>query len=130
LLTLSAVAFRLYRQKSAIREGASVLLAEAVNDTGDPELSAVTAVLRNGLAESAYFNLVEQSKVRETLQEMSKPPDLPLTPEITREVAWRAGANATVFGTVSRLGADYLLSVRFELTGGEPQSPAGHWTKQ
>jgi predicted negative regulator of RcsB-dependent stress response len=119
-LALGMAAFLLWPGRAAVSEGSSVLLAEVINRTGDQQLNAVTDLLRAQLGQSAYFNLVDTSRVREVLQRMVRSRDEPLTGETAREVAWRSGIPVVISGTLSQLGSGYILNLYLERIGDRP----------
>jgi eukaryotic-like serine/threonine-protein kinase len=110
-----------------IREGSWVLLSQVENFTRDPELDAVTDVLREQLGQSPRFNLVDGERVREMLQRMRRDSNQKLDPPTLREVAWRDGAPLVIFGTLSRLSQDYTLNLKIERVSNHPDAPAASW---
>jgi serine/threonine protein kinase/tetratricopeptide (TPR) repeat protein len=111
---------------SAVADGASVLLSEIENRTGDAQLDAVTDILRSQLTQSAHFNLVDAARSETILERMVRSPGERLKPETAREVAWRAGSALVVLGSVAQLGADYVLNLQIEKLAGQPR-PAETW---
>jgi len=107
-----------------IQPGATVLVAELVNDTGDPTLNGVTELMRSQLGQSTLLNIVDGQRVRATLRQMGKGLDEQVGPDVVREVAWRLQSTLVVFGTASRIGPDYVLTIQLETRGGQPQAPA------
>lgn len=90
----------------------SIVVADFQNLTNDPALGAVLGrVLQIELAQSPYLNLLSQQNVGETLQQMERPKDSPLTPALAQEVCARNQADAVVSGTVARVGASYLVTL-------------------
>ncbi|HEY2800998.1 MAG TPA: tetratricopeptide repeat protein [Chthoniobacterales bacterium] len=56
--------------------------------------------------------MVSDPSIARTLTLMSKPKDLRLTPELAREVGQRLGSAATIEGSISALGTQYVLSLK------------------
>jgi eukaryotic-like serine/threonine-protein kinase len=112
-----------HRPSSSVAAGASLLVSEISNLTGDPQLSAVADVLRVQLAQSAHFNLLDGDRIRETLKQMIRPPDQKLEVPVAREVALRSATPLVVYGTVSPLGAGYGLGLVMERIEGQPRTP-------
>ena len=104
--------------------GAQLLLANFENASGDPHMSAVTALLRDQLGQSRHVNLVDDALLVGTLRRMSIKVGGALKPEVAREAAWRMRVPLVVFGAITRLGADYNLDVQLVETGHTPQAPA------
>ena len=107
----------------SVSAGASLFLTDISNATADQQLDAVTEVLRNQLAQSAHFNLLEAGRVRETLTMMTRPPDARLDLPLAREVALRSKTPLLLYGTLSPLGAGYGLSLVLEKIEGQPRTP-------
>jgi eukaryotic-like serine/threonine-protein kinase len=112
-----------HRPTSSVAAGASLLVSEISNLTGDSQLNAVADVLRVQLAQSAHFNLLDGDRVRETLKRMLRPPDQKLEVPVAREVALRSATPLVVYGTVSPLGAGYGLGLVVERIEGQPRTP-------
>ncbi len=121
---------RFGRVEALVPEGSFALLANVENHTGDAQLNAVIVpVLENQLRQSAYLNLVEDSRVRDVLQRMLQPPDRVLDLPTAREVAWREGIPLVISGSLAQLGAAYLLNIRLDRTGTRPDEPANSWSQ-
>jgi len=105
-----------------VKPGASLLLTDISNATGDTQLSAITDVLRVQLAQSAHFNLLDGERIKETLVRMTRP-DAKLDVPVAREVAFRSGTPLLVYGTLSPLGAEYGLTLVIERIEGQPRTP-------
>jgi len=90
----------------------NIVLADFQNLTNDPSLGVVLGkVLQIELAQSPYLNLLTPQRVGETLQQMERPKDAPLAPELAQEVCARNQADAVISGTVARVGARYLVTL-------------------
>jgi len=90
-----------------------IVLADFTNTTGDPVFDGT---LRQGLAsqfeQTPFLTLVSDSIIAQTLTRMSKPRDARLTPELAREVGQRLGGAATIEGSISALGTQYVVSLK------------------
>jgi len=100
----AAIWYREHRPSAAVAAGASLMLSEISNATGDPQLNAVGDVLRVQLAQSAHFNLLDSDRMKDTLARMTRPPDQKMDLPMVREVALRSATPLVVYGTVSPLG--------------------------
>jgi tetratricopeptide (TPR) repeat protein len=109
-----------------IAEGATVLLAEIRNHTGDPRFDGTTEVMRSQLSQSPHFSLLDAGRIRDVLMQMTKPPDTPLEPAVAREVAWRTGARRVIFGAVSRVGDNYSLDLGIQQPDNTPLRARAH----
>jgi hypothetical protein len=72
----------------ALTEKDTILLSDFVNTTGDPVFDdALKQALAVSLQQSPFLNLVSNEQVQETLRYMSRPPNTPMTQDVTREVS-------------------------------------------
>ena len=117
VLLLVLLGFIAYRSRSASTHALgrtdTVLLGDFVNKSDD---AAFDEILREalfiGLAQSPFLNVVPDHKVAETLKQMGRPADAPVTGETALEVCQRAGAKALLAGSITRLGTQYVISIR------------------
>jgi eukaryotic-like serine/threonine-protein kinase len=102
-----------FRQSKALTDKDTIVLGDFTNTTGDPVFDGT---LRQGLAsqleQTPFLTLVSDSIIAQTLTQMSKPRDAQLTPELAREIGQRRGAAATIEGSISALGAQYVVSLK------------------
>jgi serine/threonine protein kinase len=91
----------------------TIVLAEFANTTGDPVFDGT---LRQGLSaqlqQSPFLSLISDERIAQTLTLMAKPKDARLTPDIAREVCQRTASAATIEGSISNLGSQYVLDVK------------------
>ena len=91
----------------------TIILADFTNTTGDPVFDGA---LRQGLSvqleQSPFLSIVPEQQVQQTLQMMGQKPDARLTPEIARELCQRTGSAAVLDGSITQIGAPYLLTVK------------------
>src|SRR5205085_3500506 len=68
----------------------TVVLADFVNKTGDPIFDdTLKTVLGIALRESPFLSLLSEDRIHETLTQMTRPVDTPLTAGVAREVCQR-----------------------------------------
>jgi serine/threonine protein kinase/predicted negative regulator of RcsB-dependent stress response len=129
LVSLFTVLLRLYEKKAdpKVASGATVLLTEIQNSTGDKRFDSTTELLRHQLLQSPYFNLMDGRRIRNMLTQMTRQPDSPLDPPTAREVALRAGAPRVIFGTMSSVGDNYVLDVIIERPDNDPHRARRQW---
>jgi tetratricopeptide (TPR) repeat protein/predicted Ser/Thr protein kinase len=100
------------RKAHALTDKDTIVLGDFTNTTGDPVFDST---LRLGLSvqlqQSPFLSLVSEERIRQTLRLMDKPPDAPLTPEITRDVCQRLGSKAYIGGSIASLGSDYVIGL-------------------
>ena len=95
-----------------LTEKDTVLLADFVNNTGDPVFDdALKQALTIQLNQSPFLNIVSDRKIEETLRLMGQPAAQRITPELAREVCLRTGSKATVLGSISNLGGQYVIGL-------------------
>ena len=95
-----------------LTEKDSVLLADFDNKTGDPVFDdALKQALTIGLSQSPFLNIVSDHKIEETLRLMGQPTTQHITPELAQEVCIRTGSKATVLGSISNLGGQYVIAL-------------------
>jgi len=88
------------------------VLADFANTTGDPVFDdALKQGLRVQLEQSPFLNVVSDQKVNEELQLMGRPKDEHLSLYLAREVCQRLGSKAVLAGSISRLGAHYVVGL-------------------
>lgn len=91
----------------------SVVLAEIVNNTGDPVFdTTLRQALEVELEQSPYLMLVPEQRIQKALRMMGKPPDASLTDDLVSEVCQRIGGEAAVNGWIAKLGSQYVLGLR------------------
>lgn len=98
--------------KPILKEADKFLIAEFENKTGDEEFNGVLRQpLAVSLAQSPFITLIPDGQIRQTLKQMEKKSDEPLTFEIAREIAQRRGIKAFLNGTIETKGVQYLITL-------------------
>jgi len=91
----------------------TIVVADFVNSTGD---SVFDGTLRQGLSaqleQSPFLNLLSERSIEQTLSLMAQPKDSRLTSKLANEVCQRTGSIATIEGTVSSLGSQYVIGLK------------------
>ena len=94
-----------------LTEKDSVLLTDFVNKTDDPVFDdALKQALTIQLSQSPFLNIVSDRKIEETLRLMRQPAQR-ITPDLAREICIRTGSKATVLGSISSLGSQYVIGL-------------------
>ncbi len=113
ILLIAGVLYYRSHQATSLTDKDRIVLADFANTTGDPVFDAT---LRQGLAsqleQTPFLTLISDSIIAHNLTLMSKPRDARLTPDLAREVGQRLGAAATIEGSISALGAEYVVSLK------------------
>jgi eukaryotic-like serine/threonine-protein kinase len=101
------------RRAHALTEKDTIVLADFANATGDPVFDGT---LRQGLSaqleQSPFLSLISDERIAQTLTLMSQPKQARLTHELAREVCQRTGSAATIEGSISSLGSQYVLGLK------------------
>ena len=105
--------FRSRQATTRLTEKDSIVLAEFTNTTGDPVFDGT---LRQGLSsqleQSPFLSLVSEQRVIQTLALMAQPKDARFTRELAREVCQRTASAATIEGSISSLGSQYVVGLK------------------
>ena len=101
------------RKAQALTEKDTVVLGDFTNTTGDAIFDdTLKTALNVSLRQSPFLNVLSDSEVTKTLQEMTRPAGAKLIPEVARELCQRAGSKAYLAGTIGSLGSDYVLGLK------------------
>jgi DNA-binding winged helix-turn-helix (wHTH) protein/tetratricopeptide (TPR) repeat protein len=91
----------------------SLLVADFRDLTSDPDFAkALRQGLEVQLQQSPYLNLVSEAHIQRALRLMGQSPETQLTGQLAREVCVRSGAAALLEGSIQKVGARYVLSLR------------------
>ena len=89
------------------------VLADFANSTGDAVFDdTLKTALSVSLRQSPFLNVLSDSQVAKTLQQMTRPANTKLTPGVTRELCQRAGSKAYLAGSIGSLGSEYVLGLK------------------
>jgi serine/threonine protein kinase/tetratricopeptide (TPR) repeat protein len=101
------------RKAHALTDKDTIVLSDFTNTTGDAIFDdTLKTALHVSLRQSPFLNVLSDSEVAKTLQEMTRPADTKLTPGIARELCQRAGSKAYLAGTIGSLGSQYVLGLK------------------
>lgn len=91
----------------------TIVLSDFANSTGDSVFDdTLKTALSVSLRQSPFLNVLTESQVAKTLQQMTQPPGTRLTPELARELCQRAGSKAYLAGAIGRLGSEYVVGLK------------------
>ena len=115
-LLLLLIAGGLYWRSHAtpkLTEKDTIVLADFANSTGDAIFDdTLKTALNVSLRQSPFLNVLSDSKVAKTLEQMTRPAGTKLTPELARELCQRTGSRANVAGVIGSLGSKYVLELK------------------
>jgi serine/threonine protein kinase/tetratricopeptide (TPR) repeat protein len=91
----------------------TIVLADFTNTTGDPVFDGT---LRQGLSlqleQSPFLNLLSDRRIAQTLSLMAQSKDARITGELARDVCQRTASAATIEGSISTLGSQYVVGLK------------------
>ena len=116
LLVAAVVTSGLYYRSHRVgklTDADTIVISDFANSTGDPVFDKA---LRQGLAaelqQSPFFNLLSDQRIAQTLGLMARPKDALLVQGLAREVCQRTDSRATIDGSISSLGSQYILGLK------------------
>ena len=90
----------------------AIVLADFTNRTGDTVFDdTLRQALSVELAQSPFFNIVSDQKIRDTLKLAGRSPGERLTPDLTRDLCQRTGSKAYLGGSIANLGSHYVIGL-------------------
>jgi eukaryotic-like serine/threonine-protein kinase len=96
----------------AFSERDSVVIADFANTTGEPVFDdTLKEALEVQLRQSPFLSVVPEQRMQGTLRLMGRGPDEKLTPAVARDVCERTASKAMIGGSISQLGASYVISL-------------------
>jgi tetratricopeptide (TPR) repeat protein len=103
-----------FRSRHApLTEKDTIVLSDFTNSTGDAIFDdTLKTALNVSLRQSPFLNVLSDSEVTETLQQMTRPADTKLTPMVARELCQRTGSKAYLAGSIGSLGSEYVLGLK------------------
>jgi serine/threonine protein kinase/tetratricopeptide (TPR) repeat protein len=112
-LVAGGLYYRSHQQSTRLTEKDTIVLADFSNSTGDTVFDdTLKTALSVSLRQSPFLNVLSDSQVAKTLQQMTRPVGTKLTPEVARELCQRAGSKAYLAGSIGSLGSQYVLGLK------------------
>jgi DNA-binding winged helix-turn-helix (wHTH) protein/Flp pilus assembly protein TadD len=112
-VTLAAGGYFYFHRTPKLTDKDTIVLADFRNTTGD---AVFDDTLRQGLSvqleQSPFLNLLSDDRISQTLALMAQPKDARLTQALAREVCQRTASAATIEGSISTLGNQYVLGLK------------------
>ncbi len=113
LLALAAGGYFFLHRPPKLTEKDTVVLADFANTTGDPVFDGT---LRQGLSaqleQSPFLNLLSDERISHALSLMAQPKNAQLTPQLASDLCQRTGSAATIEGSISSLGSQYVIGLK------------------
>jgi tetratricopeptide (TPR) repeat protein len=96
----------------AFTERDTILVADFANTTGDPVFDdALKQAVSVQLQQTPFVTLLADQRIARTLRLMQRQPDEPVVGQVARELCQRAGAKATVEGSIAPLGSSFVMTL-------------------
>src|SRR6202521_1274263 len=113
LLVAGGPYYRTHHQSNRLTEKDTIVIADFANSTGDAVFDdTLKTALNITLRQSRFLNVLSDSEVAKTLQQMTRPARTKLTPEVVGELCQRAGSRAYIAGSIGSLGSQYVLGLK------------------
>jgi tetratricopeptide (TPR) repeat protein len=113
LLIAGGLFYRSRHQAKRLTAKDTIVLADFANTTSDGIFDdTLKTGLNVSLRQSPFLNVLSDSEVTKTLQQMTRPGSTKLTPEITRELCQRVGSKAYLAGSIGSLGSEFVLDLK------------------
>src|SRR6266567_1240150 len=113
LLVAGGLYYRAHHQSNRLTEKDSIVIADFANSTGDAVFDdTLKTALNISLRQSPFLNVLSDSEVAKTLQQMTRPASTKLTPVVVGELCQRAGSRAYIAGSIGSLGSQYVLGLK------------------
>jgi len=114
LLVCAVIAFVLYRRKTALvlAPKDTIVLADFENTTGEPIFNdTLREALQVGLAQSPIVHVLSDRNAAVVFKQMGHTPEDRIAGRTAIELCKRVGGKVTVQGSISSLGATYLIGL-------------------
>src|SRR5229473_594466 len=97
----------------ALTEKDTIVLADFANSTGDAVFDdTLKTALSVSLRQSPFLNVLSDSEVAKTLQQMTLPPSTKLASDTARELCLRTRSKGYIAGAIGSLGSKYVLELK------------------
>jgi len=113
VVAAAAIGVLLYTSRTrAFSERDPVVIADFINTTGEAVFDdTLKEALDVQLRQSPYLTVLPEQRIQGTLRMMGRKPGDRLTREVARDLCQRTASKAMIGGSISQLGASYVLSL-------------------
>jgi tetratricopeptide (TPR) repeat protein len=113
VLVAGGLYYRAHHQSNRLTEKDTIVIADFANSTGDAVFDdTLKTALNISVRQSPFLNVLSDSEVAKTLQQMTRPARTKLTLEVVGELCQRAGSRAYIAGSIGSLGSQYVLGLK------------------
>jgi tetratricopeptide (TPR) repeat protein len=113
LLALAVGGYVFLRPRPKLTDKDTIVVADFTNTTGD---TVFDGTLRQGLSaqleQSPILNLLSDERIAHALSLMAQPTNAQLTSKLGGDVCQRTGSAATIEGSISSLGSQYVIGLK------------------
>jgi serine/threonine protein kinase/Tfp pilus assembly protein PilF len=96
----------------ALAQEDEIVVGDFSNSTGEAVFDdTLRQALVVQLRQSPYINVVSDDRMRETLRQMQRPPDSPVTEVVARDMCQRQNVKAFLTGSIAPLGSQYVITI-------------------
>jgi eukaryotic-like serine/threonine-protein kinase len=112
-LLIAGISYYRLHRAMPLTDKDTIVLADFANTTGDAVFDdTLKTALSVSLLQSPFLNVLSDSEVAKTLEQMTRPANTRLTAGVARELCQRAGSKAYVAGSIGSLGTQYVLGLK------------------
>lgn len=112
LVIVTVGTWRFFLARPALTDADTILLANFVNNTGDPIFdNSLDKALEVKLTESPFLSVLPDADVRRTMRTMRHEPSERVTQELGIEICKRQGLKAVVVPEIAAFGSKYLITL-------------------
>jgi len=113
VLVASGLYYRSHQASKRLTGKDTIVLADFSNSTDDAIFDdTLKTALSVSLRQSPFLNLLSDSQVVHTLQQMTLPADAKITSDVALELCRRTGSKAYLAGAIGSLGSEYVLGLK------------------
>jgi len=113
IVGLAAGSYFHFHRTPKLTDKDTIVLSDFTNTTGDPVFDdTLKTALSVSLRQSPFLNVLSDSEIAKTLQQMTRPASTKLTPGVTRELCERTGSTIYLTGSIGSLGSEYVLGLK------------------
>jgi len=113
LLAFLIPAWLYFRPAAKLTDKDTIVLADFVNQTGDPIFDGtLRQELEIQLEQSPFLRVMERQQILSALRRMNLPPGARVTDAVAREICAPEKATAIIGGAIARQGNEYFITLR------------------
>jgi serine/threonine protein kinase/tetratricopeptide (TPR) repeat protein len=113
VLIAGGLYYHWHPQNKQLTEKDTIVVADFSNSTGDAVFDdTLKTALTVSLRQSPFLNVLPDSEIANILQQMTRPANTKLTPDVARELCQREGSKAYIAGSIGSLGSEYVLELK------------------